>query len=173
MRSYGKKARSSEHSNTFKSFGAPSLSVRMFGSATSTFPLMTILPCKGLLALAVVVEVALQTDGRPISAKTLATRHGLPSRHLELVLQSLVRGGMWSLASPPCRCGGGTETPSSSWDFIATGQSEGERTRCDRRRNAADHLVRRNDRQATGLVTSIPPAGASSCPGPRLRRARC
>jgi Rrf2 family protein len=30
----------------------------------------------------------------PISAKTLATRHGLPPRHLELVLQSLVRGGI-------------------------------------------------------------------------------
>jgi Rrf2 family iron-sulfur cluster assembly transcriptional regulator len=59
-----------------------------------TFPLMTILPRKGLLAIAVVVEVALQRDGRPISAKTLATRHGLPPRHLELVLQSLVRGGV-------------------------------------------------------------------------------
>ena len=55
---------------------------------------MTILPRKGLLAIAVVVDVALQTDGRPISAKTLATRHGLPPRHLELVLQSLVRGGI-------------------------------------------------------------------------------
>jgi Rrf2 family transcriptional regulator, iron-sulfur cluster assembly transcription factor len=55
---------------------------------------MTILPRKGLLAIAVVVEVALQRDGRPISAKTLATRHGLPPRHLELVLQSLVRGGV-------------------------------------------------------------------------------
>jgi hypothetical protein len=43
-----------------------------------TFALMTILPRKGLLAIAVVVDVALQTDGRPISAKTLATRHGLP-----------------------------------------------------------------------------------------------
>jgi Rrf2 family transcriptional regulator, iron-sulfur cluster assembly transcription factor len=55
---------------------------------------MTILPRKGLLAIAVVVDVALQTDGRPISAKTLAMRHGLPPRHLELVLQSLVRGGI-------------------------------------------------------------------------------
>ena len=55
---------------------------------------MTILPRKGLLAIAAVVEVALQTDGRPISAKTLATRHGLPPRHLELVLQSLVRDGI-------------------------------------------------------------------------------
>jgi Rrf2 family iron-sulfur cluster assembly transcriptional regulator len=59
----------------------------------STFPLMTILPRKGLLAIAVVVDVALQTDGR-ISAKTLATRHGLPPRHLESVLQSLVRDGI-------------------------------------------------------------------------------
>ena len=55
---------------------------------------MTILPHKGLLAIAVVVDVALQTDGRPISAKTLATRHGLPPRHLEWVLQSLVREGI-------------------------------------------------------------------------------
>jgi Rrf2 family protein len=55
---------------------------------------MTILPRKGLLAIAVVVDVALQTDDRPISAKTLAKRHGLPPRHLELVLQSLVRGGI-------------------------------------------------------------------------------
>ena len=39
-----------------------------------------------------VVDVALQTDGRPISAKTFTTRHGLPPRHLELVLHSLVRG---------------------------------------------------------------------------------
>ena len=55
---------------------------------------MTILPRKGLLAVAVVVDVALQTDDRPVSAKTLAMRHGLPPRHLELVLQSLVRGGI-------------------------------------------------------------------------------
>jgi Rrf2 family protein len=55
---------------------------------------MAILPRKGLLALAVVVDVALKTDGQPISAKSLATRHGLPPRHLELMLRSLVRGGI-------------------------------------------------------------------------------
>ena len=54
---------------------------------------MTMLPRKGLLAIAVVVDVALQ-DGRRISAKALATRHGLRPRHLELVLQSLVRDGI-------------------------------------------------------------------------------
>ena len=55
---------------------------------------MTILPRKGLLAIAAVVDVALQKKGLPISAKTLATRHGLPPRHLESVLQSLVRDGI-------------------------------------------------------------------------------
>jgi Rrf2 family transcriptional regulator, iron-sulfur cluster assembly transcription factor len=58
------------------------------------FPLMPLLPYKGLLAIATVVDVALQTEGRPISAKTLAKRHCLPPRHLELVLQSLVRSGI-------------------------------------------------------------------------------
>jgi Rrf2 family transcriptional regulator, iron-sulfur cluster assembly transcription factor len=56
--------------------------------------LMSLLPRKGLLAIAAVVDVALQSDGRPISAKMLATRHCLPPRHLESVLQSLVRDGI-------------------------------------------------------------------------------
>jgi len=55
---------------------------------------MSLLPRKGLLAIAAVVDVALQAGGRPISAKALATRHGLPSRHLESMLQSLVRDGI-------------------------------------------------------------------------------
>jgi Rrf2 family transcriptional regulator, iron-sulfur cluster assembly transcription factor len=58
------------------------------------FLLMPLLPRKGLLAIAAVVDVALQRDGRPMSAKTLASRHGLPPRHLESVLQSLVRDGI-------------------------------------------------------------------------------
>jgi Rrf2 family transcriptional regulator, iron-sulfur cluster assembly transcription factor len=55
---------------------------------------VTLLPRKGLLAIAVIVDVALQADGGPISAKTLAARHDLPPRHLELVLQALVRAGI-------------------------------------------------------------------------------
>jgi Rrf2 family protein len=54
---------------------------------------MVMLSRKGLLAIAVVVDVALQ-DGQRISAKALATRHGLRPRHLELMLQSLVRDGI-------------------------------------------------------------------------------
>jgi Rrf2 family transcriptional regulator, iron-sulfur cluster assembly transcription factor len=54
---------------------------------------MAFLPRKGLLAIAVVVDLALQTEGQLISAKTLAVRHGLPPRHLEPLLQSLVHNG--------------------------------------------------------------------------------
>lgn len=55
---------------------------------------MPLLSRKGVLAIAAVIDVALQTQGRPISAKTLAARHGLPPRHLESVLQALVRDGI-------------------------------------------------------------------------------
>ena len=55
---------------------------------------MALLPHKALLAIAAVIDVALQGEGRPISAKTLAARHGLPPRHLESILQSLVRDGI-------------------------------------------------------------------------------
>ena len=55
---------------------------------------MSVLPRKALLAIAAVVEVALQAPRRPIAAKSLASRHGLPPRHLETVLQALVREGI-------------------------------------------------------------------------------
>jgi Rrf2 family transcriptional regulator, iron-sulfur cluster assembly transcription factor len=55
---------------------------------------MPLLPRKGILAIAAVIDVALHAQGRPISAKTLAARHGLPPRHLESVLQALVREGI-------------------------------------------------------------------------------
>ena len=55
---------------------------------------MALLPRKGVLAVAAVIDVAMQPHGQPISAKTLAARHGLPPRHLEPVLQALVRCGI-------------------------------------------------------------------------------
>jgi Rrf2 family protein len=55
---------------------------------------MSLLPRKGLLAIAAVVDVALNAHGRPVSAKMLAARHGLPPRHLEPVLQALVHDGI-------------------------------------------------------------------------------
>ena len=55
---------------------------------------MPLLPRKGVLAIAAVIDVAIQAQGQPVSAKTLAARHGLPPRHLEPVLQALVRYGI-------------------------------------------------------------------------------
>ncbi len=55
---------------------------------------MPLLSRKGLLAIAAVIDVALHDRGARISAKTLAVRHALPSRHLEPVLQALVRDGI-------------------------------------------------------------------------------
>jgi Rrf2 family protein len=55
---------------------------------------MALLPRKGLLAIAAVIDVALHGKGQPVSAKALAVRHSLPARHLEPVLQALVRAGI-------------------------------------------------------------------------------
>jgi len=55
---------------------------------------MPLLPRKGVLAVAAVIDVAMQEPGQPISAKALAARHNLPPRHLEPVLQALVRCGI-------------------------------------------------------------------------------
>jgi Rrf2 family protein len=55
---------------------------------------MPLLPRKGTLAIAAVIDVALHAGGRSVSAKTLAERHALPPRHLEPVLQALVHDGI-------------------------------------------------------------------------------
>ena len=57
-------------------------------------PRMALLSRKDLLAIAAVIDVALRGRGRPVSAKALAARHALPARHLEPVLQALVRVGI-------------------------------------------------------------------------------
>ena len=56
---------------------------------------MSILPPKALLAIAAVVDVALNARERPVSARRLAARHSLPPRHLEPVLQALVHEGIF------------------------------------------------------------------------------
>src|SRR5215207_5438771 len=55
---------------------------------------MVLLSRKSLLAVAAVIDVAVHGQDRPVSAKTLAARHSLPARHLEPVLQALVRMGI-------------------------------------------------------------------------------
>jgi Rrf2 family protein len=55
---------------------------------------MPLVSRKGILAIAAVIDVAVNARGRPVSAKALASRHKLPPRHLEPVLQALVRDGI-------------------------------------------------------------------------------
>ncbi len=62
---------------------------------------MSILPRKGLLAVAAVVDVALNARERPVSARKLAARHNLPTRHLEPVLQALVHEGVFHSVRGP------------------------------------------------------------------------
>ena len=56
---------------------------------------MLLLPRKGVLAIAAVLDIALNARGRPVAAKSLAGRHRLPPRHLEPVLQALVHEGIF------------------------------------------------------------------------------
>jgi len=79
---------------------------------------MPFLPRKGILAIAAVVDIALNDRDRPVSAKTLAVRHGLPPRHLEPVLQALVREGVLRGIRGP---GGGYELAGDARD-ITTAQ---------------------------------------------------
>ena len=55
---------------------------------------MLLLPRKGILAIAAVLDIAMNSRGKPVAAKSLANRHRLPPRHLEPVLQALVRQGI-------------------------------------------------------------------------------
>jgi Rrf2 family protein len=55
---------------------------------------MNLLPRRSLLAIAAVVDIAYHARPSPIAAKALAARHGLPPRHLETLLQVLVRSGI-------------------------------------------------------------------------------
>ena len=55
---------------------------------------MMLLSRRSVLAIAAVVDVAIHARPMPVAAKLLAARHNLPPRHLETVLQTLVRAGI-------------------------------------------------------------------------------
>jgi DNA-binding IscR family transcriptional regulator len=55
---------------------------------------MPLLPHKIILAIGAVVDIALSSGKEPVSALDLADRLQLPGRHLEPVLQTLVRKGI-------------------------------------------------------------------------------
>jgi Rrf2 family protein len=82
---------------------------------------MPLLPRKGALAIAAVIDIALNARSRPVAAKSLATRHRLPPRHLEPVLQALVRHGILK----------GTRGPRGGYELAP-----------DQRRITADDILR-------------------------------
>lgn len=55
---------------------------------------MNLLSRRSMLAIAAVVDVALHARPDPVPAKALADRHSLPPRHLETLLQALVRANI-------------------------------------------------------------------------------
>jgi len=52
---------------------------------------MPLLPPKAVLAIAAVIDIAVNARAAPIPGKVLAMRHGLSGRYLEHVLQALAR----------------------------------------------------------------------------------
>jgi Rrf2 family transcriptional regulator, iron-sulfur cluster assembly transcription factor len=100
---------------------------------------MALLSRKGVLAVAAVIDIALHAGQRPVSAKALAERHGLPPRHLEPVLQALVREGILKGIRGP---GGGYELA------------------CDRRDITAESILRAagtDDETEEGPFSSVSP----------------
>lgn len=55
---------------------------------------MLLLSKRSVLGIAAVVDIALHARNGAVAAKALASRHNLPPRHLETLLQSLVRSGI-------------------------------------------------------------------------------
>ena len=99
---------------------------------------MPLLPRKGVLAITAVIDIALNARGRPVAAKALATRHSLPPRHLEPVLQALVRHGILK----------GVRGPRGGYELAR-----------ERRRITADDILRAagtaDDINGTSLADSI------------------
>lgn len=55
---------------------------------------MQLLSRRSMLGIAAVVDIAHHARPAPVAAKALASRHMLPPRHLETLLQALVRHGI-------------------------------------------------------------------------------
>src|SRR6266700_2248978 len=55
---------------------------------------MPLLTRKSVLAIAAVIDIALNARGQPVDATSLASRQRLPPRHLEPLLHALVRQGI-------------------------------------------------------------------------------
>src|SRR5215468_7161152 len=84
--------------NCFKNGGNYPNEVSVASAAAAplafTGVVMSLLPRKNILTVAAVIDIALNAGDGVVSGKEVAARHNLPSRHLEPVLQALVREGI-------------------------------------------------------------------------------
>jgi Rrf2 family transcriptional regulator, iron-sulfur cluster assembly transcription factor len=55
---------------------------------------MALMPRKGALAVALVIEIAVYSKSHPLTGKILSARYGFSPRHFETMLQGLVRTGI-------------------------------------------------------------------------------
>lgn len=113
---------------------------------------MVVFSRRSLLAIAAVVDVAHHARPMPVAAKQLAARHNLPPRHLETVLQALVREGILK----------GVRGPRGGYELAR-----------ERRRITAGDVVRAA--MATAGEDGLPPLPSSRLVeeilGPTVRRA--
>lgn len=100
---------------------------------------MMFLSRRSLLALAAVVDIARYARPLPVAAKALAQRLDLPPRHLEPLLQSLVRAGILK----------GLRGPRGGYELAR-----------ERRRITAAEILR--------AISNDPMDGAKEMPGCRL-----
>jgi Rrf2 family protein len=103
---------------------------------------MILLSRRSLLAIAAVVDVALHARPMPVAAKALASRHNLPPRHLETVLQALVRYGILKGVRGPR---GGYELARerrriTAGDVVRAAMRPPAKTACPRSRNRASWM---------------------------------
>ena len=106
---------------------------------------------RSLLAVAAVVDIALHARPSPVAAKFLAARHDLPPRHLETMLQALVRAGILK----------GVRGPRGGYELAR-----------ERRRITAGDIARAAMQETSDETTPLPQSRLiDEVVGPALRRA--
>lgn len=111
---------------------------------------MTLLPRRSLYAIAAAIDVALHARPVPVSARALAERLDLGPRHLEAVLQALVRGGILK----------GVRGPRGGYELAR-----------ERRRISVGDIVRVVEGDGTAEAERAGPALISQVIGPAIDRA--
>ena len=66
----------------------------MDAASPKSLAYVSTLSCRGILAIAAVIDIAVHFQARPVTSKALAGRHRLSPRRLDALLCALVRHGI-------------------------------------------------------------------------------